>query len=274
MKFKNLFAALLAFCLFLPLTVSAKTQNISIQGDHGKLAAILQTPDNQSRYPLVMLLHGFNVSKETKLLQEMAASLEAQGIASIRFDFNGHGKSEGNFLQMTVPNEIEDAKKVFRYARSLPEVTTVSIGGHSQGGLVTAMTAGELGSQVKCIALMAPAAILRDDFVRGKIFDAEFDPKNVPMTVKIFKKKRAVGRNYIKTMMNLPIYETAEKYNGPVCLVHSYSDTVIPYTDSLRFNHIYSNSELHLIEGLDHGFSPNQAEVVKIVTDFFVNHVK
>jgi pimeloyl-ACP methyl ester carboxylesterase len=41
------------------------------------------------------------------------------GIASVKFDFNGHGESEGEFSGMTVPNEIEDAKYI-RTAFNLP----------------------------------------------------------------------------------------------------------------------------------------------------------
>lgn len=55
-----------------------------------------------------------------------------------------HGQSDGDFRDMTVLNEIEDAKKVFEYARRLPNVTSVSIAVHSQGGVVASMVAGEL----------------------------------------------------------------------------------------------------------------------------------
>ncbi len=125
---------LLALVIFSP-TVDAKSQNLSIDGDHGKLSAILQTPDNLKEFPLVIICHGFTGSKMEPLHVNLANELEARGIASIRFDFNGHGESEGNFQDMTVLNEIEDAKKVYAYARDLKGVTSVSIAGHSQDQL-------------------------------------------------------------------------------------------------------------------------------------------
>ena len=71
--------------------------------------------------------------------------LPTENIASIRFDFNGHGESEGRFEDMTVPNEIEDAKCVYQYVSTLPFIDTKT---HcytraSQGGVVASMTAGE-----------------------------------------------------------------------------------------------------------------------------------
>ena len=157
--------------LVIPFTASAQSQNISIDGEHGKLSAVLQTPDNQKNYPLVIICHGFTANKEHLLLTNLADELEARGIASIRFDFNGHGQSDGDFQDMTVLNEIEDAKKVYDYASKLPNVTSISIAGHSQGGVVASMVAGELGAKkIKAVVLMAPAAVLRDDSIRGNLF--------------------------------------------------------------------------------------------------------
>ena len=133
--------------LIMPLTTAAQSQNISIDGDHGKLSAVLQTPDAQKNYPLVIICHGFTGNKDSLLLTSLADELAARGIASIRFDFNGHGKSDGDFQDMTVLNEIEDAKKVYDYAGKLPNVTSISIAGHSQGGVVASMVAGELGAK-------------------------------------------------------------------------------------------------------------------------------
>ena len=93
-----MFKFLIALVLMLiPLTASAQSQDISIDGDHGKLSAILQTPAAQKKYPLVIICHGFTGNKYSLLLKSLANDLEAAGIASIRFDFNGHGKSEATF---------------------------------------------------------------------------------------------------------------------------------------------------------------------------------
>ena len=64
----------------------------------------------------------------------------------MKFDFNGHGESEGEFSGMTVPNEIEYAKLVYEYVKSLPFVGDIALTGHSQGGVVASMTAGDFGA--------------------------------------------------------------------------------------------------------------------------------
>lgn len=95
--------------------------------------------------PVTILMHGFGGNKNARLMTLLSDSLLRHGIATVRFDFNGHGESEGKFEEMTVPNEIEDAKKVYAYVCSQPcaDSTRVALVGHSQGGVVASMTAGE-----------------------------------------------------------------------------------------------------------------------------------
>ena len=271
---KILIGLITALWIMTPLNVEAKTQSLQIDGDHGKLSAELQTPDNKKTYPLVMILHGFTGNKNETLLTTLADDLEKSGIASIRFDFNGHGESDGAFQDMTVLNEIEDAKKVYNYVIKLPEVTSVSITGHSQGGVVTSMLAGELGTdKVKAIALMAPAAILREDAIRGNLFNVTYDSLNPPEYVEVFGGHK-IGRNYIKTAQTMPIYETAEKFQGPAFMIHGTGDTVVPYTCSLHYEHIYPKSELALLPAFDHSFTQDVKLAAKLVADYFSSKLR
>ena len=121
----------------------------------------------------------FTGNCNTELMTDIANDLQAQGIASLRFDFKGHGNSEGEFQNMTVLNEIEDLKKVISWAQAQPWVENISLLGHSQGGVVVSMTAGELGDNViGNVVLMAPVAVLRDDAIRGNTQGARYDPWN------------------------------------------------------------------------------------------------
>lgn len=115
-----------------------------IYGDHGRLDAVIQTPETQPghKIPMVIICHGFTGNKDELLLRTLADSLERQGVGSIRFDFNGHGRSDGLFEQMTVPNEIVDTKHVLEYVEHLDYVNRIALAGHSQGGVVAAMTGG------------------------------------------------------------------------------------------------------------------------------------
>ena len=225
--------------------IDGTTEQISLDGGKGRLAAILQKPSlaQGAQCPMVVFCHGFGGSKEGPLFELIADSLQAHGIASLRFDFNGHGASEGEFVDMTVPNEIEDAMKVIEYVRDLRYVSKVALVGHSQGGVVASMTAGKLEpGDIAAVALMAPAAVLRDDAIRGSTMGANYNPLDPPEFVELWGGKR-LGRNYIKTAFSLPIYETAANYQGPALIVHGTGDRVVPYTYGERYKSVWPRSK-------------------------------
>ena len=253
--------------------VSAATKQVTIDGDHGKLSAIIQTPDDRAEYPLVMILHGFNSSKNMSLLKQIADKLEHLGIASIRFDFNGHGQSEGSFQNMTISNELNDAKKVYEYVQNLPEITSVSIIGHSQGGVVSGLMAGEYGAEkIKSVVLMAPASVLRELAQKGDLFGTKFDTDNIPEYIELFNGLK-VGRAYLEDAKNLPIYEISAQYQGPVLIIHSQDDELVPYSNGEEYNQIYQNSKLKTLRGFDHSFTQNTAEVAQMVADYFIKNI-
>lgn len=265
---RSIFAAMLV--LVFAVSAFGEAVPVEIDGSVGKLSAVIQKPElaEGGKCPIVMILHGFTGNKNEKLLTTFADALEAAGIASIRFDFNGHGESAGDFVNMTVLNEIEDARHVYEYVRDLRYVSDVSISGHSQGGVVTSMLAGELGTDAfRRVVLFAPAAVLRDDAIRGNVMGVAYDAGNPPESVKIFG-RYDLGRGYMLTAQTLPIYETAEKFTGRVCVIHGTADRIVPYTYGERYHKIYANSELHLLDGADHGFTGCEDEAVKIAVSF------
>lgn len=255
-----------------PASVSGTTDKLTLMGSKGKLAAEIQKPvlSSGEKVPIAIIMHGFTGNKEGRMLKLIADSLQNHGIASIRFDFNGHGQSEGRFEDMTVPNEIEDAKKVYEYVATLPYVdaSRIALVGHSQGGVVSAMTAGELGSpRVAAVALLAPAAVLRDDAIRGNTMGAKYNPLDPPDSVPLFGGHN-LGASYIRTAFTLPIYETAARYTGPATIIHGTGDRVVPYTYGERFHEQWKNSEWHLLEYFDHGFTQNVYRVAELTSKF------
>ena len=262
-----------------PTGFEPQRERVTIDGDHGRLAAIIQKPELKQgeQCPMVVFCHGFGGRKEGALFELITDSLQKHGVASIRFDFNAHGESEGKFEDMTVPNEIADAKKVVEYVRDLRYVSKVALVGHSQGGVVAAMTAGELteaGESVAAVALMAPAAVLRDDAIRGSTFGKQYNPLDPPEYVELWGPGQRLGRKYIQTAFSLPIYETAAKYQGPAFIIHGNADRVVPYTYGLRFHQQWKGSEFVMQEYFDHGFSQNVYRTTDYVTDFLLRTLK
>ena len=166
---------------------TGKTE-VTIPGSVGKLAATLQVPEMKqgAKVPLVILMHGLGSDKDNMLFTALADSLQENGIASLRFDFNSHGKSEGNIVDMDFNNLQADAEKVLNYARKLDFVSNVSLAGHSMGGVIASMVAGREGTnKIKSVVLFAPAVAIQDDAQRGEFSGFKFDPNNIPATFEV-----------------------------------------------------------------------------------------
>lgn len=248
-------------------------QEFTLQGDHGKLSAVLQTPKHKKNYPLVIIAHGFNASKEMDLLTDLSAQLNQRGMATLLFDFNGHGQSEGSFLDMTIPNELEDARQVYAYAEKLPQVRSISMAGHSMGAVVVAMLAGELGAdKIKTIVLMSPAPELTEDTAKGDLFGVRYDTKNIPQYITLSNGLK-VGCAFLETTPSVPIYDSAKHYTGPVLVVHSQDDQLVPYHYGVEFSQIYKDAKLETLHGFDHNFTQDTPAVNQGIADYLAEQL-
>ncbi len=253
---------------------SQTTDTLRLQGSVGKLFTIVNRPASKEKVPLVIICHGFSGNCRSPFMTDLSNSIVSQGMAALRFDFNGHGKSDGEFKDMTVLNEIDDLKNVIAWAEKQSWVKDISLVGHSQGGVVVSMVSGELGDkEIKAEVLLAAAAVLRDDALRGNTMGARYDPWNFKGDyIELPHSPEAgallLGKNYVETALRLPIYETAANYTGPTLIVQGTHDQIVPYTYAERYNEKIKGSELRLIPDENHTFTYTQKETSMLVADW------
>ncbi|MBP5469245.1 MAG: alpha/beta hydrolase [Candidatus Riflebacteria bacterium] len=265
------------FISFFNVAFSQTIEKVEIQGYAGMLKAIIQKPEikNNEKIPFVIICHGFGATKGMKLLATLADKLQSAGIGSVRFDFIGHGESYGKFSDMTVPKQIIEAKNVYEYVSKLPYVSKIGMAGHSQGGVVAAMVSAELGQdKIPATALYAPAGVLRDDVLRGDLLNvASFTPENPPETLNVAN-TFIVGKEYLTTLKDLPIYETSRNYDGQTLVLHGKADVVVPYTYGKRFYDDIRHSHIRLFDGYDHCFTGHENEMADFATEFFLKELQ
>ena len=268
---------LLTILLSIIAFFALKAKDFEVGGPQGGLSFKISLPEGfhpeTDRCPMVILMHGIFSSKDYNPMPAIAKGLAKAGIASIRFDFNGHGKSEGKMQEMTVGKEIADAIAIYEYVKALPYVSEIGFLGHSQGGVVASMTAGQLASQgldiSKGMVLIAPGSVIKEACQGGKFFNARFDPQDPPEYIRCWGIQK-LGREYIQTSQELDIYGTASAYKGKVLILHGTQDKIVPMWCSERFNETYGDqASLVVIDGENHTISRRRNEVVRQVVDFF-----
>lgn len=73
----------------------------------------------------------------------IADHLARNGIASLRYDDRGTGKSDGNFLTATTDTLKGDAVSAVSFLRSIPALGPIGVLGHSEGGTIAFMMGAE-----------------------------------------------------------------------------------------------------------------------------------
>ena len=233
--------------------------DISLKRDGLTLRGTLVKPDNVEKCPITVIFHGLmgdRAANRVNMHSMLAEKLLARGIASVRFDFSGHGESDGDFSDMSVLGEILDAHVIMQYVRSLDWVTDIYIFGHSQGGLVGGMTAGYFRECVSKLVMFAPAATIPDDALRGyafgNVYDCVYPPENIHM-VDITGKDYYLGQTYMRTARTLPVYETTSMFTGKTLIIHGTADEAVGTIATDRYAKCLKNVTVDFRRGDNHG---------------------
>lgn len=236
--------------------------DVEIKRDGILLRGRVERAKKKEKAPGLILFHGFagNLGyKENDLYSQIVQRAVASGVTTVRFDFNGHGKSGGSFSDMDVLREMLDAIAILQYVRSLPYVSEIYLLGHSQGGVVGGLLAGMYPDIIKKLILLAPAATLKEDAIHGTCMGTDYDTNHIPERVFV-DGRHTVGGHYFRIAKNLPIYEVSAQFKGPVLLIHGIEDKLVDYHASIKYNEIWLDSILKLYDSLDHGIEGEDQE--------------
>jgi len=117
-------------------------------GGHS-LTGTLTVPQGKGPFPAVVLVHGSGPHDRDesilghRLFLVLADHLSSRGIAVLRYDKRGVGKSGGAYAEATTQDFATDAEAAVAFLRGRPEADAGRIGivGHSEGGLIAPMVA-------------------------------------------------------------------------------------------------------------------------------------
>ena len=130
------------------------------------LSGTLTLPMGEDKYPAAILITGSgpqNRNEEIaghKPFLVLADHLAKNGIAVLRFDDRGVGKSEGDFQGASTLDFATDVEAALSFMRTRHEINQNKIGliGHSEGGVIAPMVASE-DTDVRFIVLLAGTGI-------------------------------------------------------------------------------------------------------------------
>mgnify|MGYP002623628480 CR=1 FL=1 len=236
------------------MEISVKRDGLTLRGD-------LYKPEGKTRFPVLILFHGFmgtrgKAEETANTFTTLTNAIVASGVGVVKFDFDGHGDSDGDFSDMNIYSEVLDAAKIIDYVRAQSFCSDIYIAGHSQGALVGGMMAGFYREYISKLVLLSPAATIKDDALHASCFGMPYDYEHVPdhiETVNIHGQHFQVGGLYFRVARTLPIYETTAMFRGKTLIIHGTADDVAGVIGSRRYCECMHNVTLRLVEGEGHG---------------------
>lgn len=245
------------------------TEKIYLNVDDRKIFGILNAPDHENgeKMPIVIMMHGIKMSTGQYPFFDLVKLFNEKKIATFRFDFFGHGRSEGEFERLTLSKAAKDAETVINYVKELDFVSDIILLGHSMGGDIVIIEAAKHPDIVKHLILIAPAVVLYTMPERGTSFGRKIDFNNLPEKI-VYSDDFVLRKEYFMELKNYNYMELAKDFPGQVCIMLGDQDERIPKSYADELNENFANSYVRMMPGGHHMLSDCGDQVLAITKEF------
>jgi pimeloyl-ACP methyl ester carboxylesterase len=178
------------------------------------LAGTLTLPSGPGPFPAAALVSGSGPHDRDSTIAGhrpflvWADSLTRRGVAVLRCDDRGVGKSEGDFHQATTADFASDAQAAWEFLKSQPRIDGHRIGfiGHSEGGIIAPMVAAR-NPEVAFLVLLAGTGIPGD---RLAILQGEAVSRSRGAGPEAVRKETGMNERMFQVIINSETAQAAE----------------------------------------------------------------
>lgn len=206
------------------------------------LSAIFEGEDKNA--PVVVMCHGFHSSKDNPITSRaLAQKLVEEDISVLRFDFSGHGQSQGDIDGITPLAGLDDLKSAIKNLGK----RKIGLYGSSFGSYVVLLYATD--QPVLALALKAPVS----DWSQVQISNDR-------------------GTKFRQEVKDINIYQQAKNIKAPTLIIHGDQDDVVPLSQSQRLLKSLGSKtkRLEIIKGANHDIRGADFERTNAqIADFF-----
>jgi pimeloyl-ACP methyl ester carboxylesterase len=218
----------------------------------------------EGREPTVLFCGGFTSDMTGTKALALERWCRAQGRAFVRFDYGGHGRSDGRFEDGTIGAWAEDALAIVDRVTAGPLIVV----GSSMGGWIMLLVALTRPERVRALLGIAAAPDFTEDLLLPEASEAELRDlerqgfwlqasaygEPYPVTAKLIEDGRK------RLLLRAPI-----AIRCPVHLLHGQRDPDVPWQTALRLAEQLQSEDVtvELIKAGDHRLS-TEADLARI----------
>jgi pimeloyl-ACP methyl ester carboxylesterase len=229
------------------------------------------------RGPGVFWLSGFNSDMNGTKAQAVDAWAEAKGRACVRFDYSGHGLSEGAFADGTIGRWLEESLAVFDRFCDGPQIVI----GSSMGGWIALLLAREMvrrqGAKASLagLVLIAPAPDFTEELMWKQFSSeirAEIETTGQWMRPSAYGDPYPITRALIEDGRKHLVLDSSIAVGCPVRILQGAQDADVPWQHAFALTSQLPSDDvvLSLIQDGDHRLSRPQdiARLIAAVEEF------
>ncbi len=225
-----------------------------------KIAYSKVMPEANQEAPGVIFLGGFRSDMTGTKAQFLENWALEKNVSFIRFDYSGHGKSEGDFVDGCISDWKQDALNVLDELSSGPQVLV----GSSMGGWIALLLAKERPKRIKGIVGIATAPDFTEDSIwqhldqvskekilkDGKIeLPSSYSEEPLMITKKLIED----GRNNLVLNDRLTL-------NCPIRFLQGMQDPDVHFSQAIRLAEYLGDNDIQLkfVKRANHSFSSGE----------------
>lgn len=240
------------------------SEKVTITNRRG-LKLVIQVDGDENSEKLAFVAHGQKGFKEQVHIQAFADAFLVNGYRVVRFDAtHALGESEGDVIDVTYDNYIEDLEDVINWAHGRSWfVQPFALCGHSMGGQSTAWYAEHHPDEVSLLATMAPVVnydlhitTMSRDYVDSyrRLGYKEEPSRSKPGT------PTRVGWGVMDSLKKYDLLPLANMLTMPVLDVVGEFDKPCPLKyQQMLFEKIPGEKKLVEIKGAEHSYRNNES---------------
>lgn len=202
----------------------SRIERVRFPGSQGaELAARLDLPAGPAR-AMALLAHCFTCSKESAAASKIATSLVEHGFGVLRFDFTGHGASDGELGNAGFASNVDDVVRAAEWLRAHHRAPQLLVG-HSLGGAAVIVAAGVLAEVRAVVTVGAPSDVehLGRLVVHARPEIAARGEAEVEVGGRIVRIRQA----FLDQLRGADVLDAVRRLDRALLVLHSPDDSVV-----------------------------------------------
>jgi pimeloyl-ACP methyl ester carboxylesterase len=241
-----------------------------MSGEAGLVVRVFEPSSGAGKAPMVLYLHGFGSDQWGEKASFFRQSAIGRGLGFCSFDFQGHGRSGGSMVDLTLSRNLADVERVAQLlaSRGYPQQILL---GSSMGGFTSLWHAALHPERVLAGLCIAPALSLESN-LRDWAGEEGMKSWREEGTIRVENEIGSwdLGWSFVTDLGRYPVSRLQQLCRRPFLIVQGRLDERVDWRQVMEFvaGCEFEDLELHLFADGDHRLVDRKDRLWQLMRDY------